>query len=97
MTPNSTDPRVRYSTQFPEMPGERRARFFWGLGIGLIVGLVSAIIRWDTRTWTDVLLRMAVCGIVFGLFGWRLGDRFWRNPLWWLVAMALVGVVLAFF
>jgi hypothetical protein len=97
MTRNSPDPRSRYSTEFPALPGERRARFLWGLAIGVLVGLISAVIRFDTRTWWDILLRMAVCGIVFGLFGSRLGDRFWRNPLWWLVAMGLVGVVLAFF
>jgi len=81
-------------SQFPE---QRRARFLWGLVIGLLVGLFSAFGRTDTRTWTELILRIAVCGVVFGGLGWRFGDRFWRNPLWWIAAMALVGTVLALF
>jgi ABC-type multidrug transport system permease subunit len=78
------------------MRGHRRVRLFWGIGIGVVVGLVSALLRWDTKTSGGVVLRMAVCGLVFGVLAWRLGDRFWRNPLWWVVAMALVAMILGF-
>jgi hypothetical protein len=93
-SPGSRNP---YSRDFPDLPGASRARLLWGVGIGLVVGFVSAILRFETRTWSDVGLRMGASALVFGVLAWRLGDRFWRSPILWLVAMGAVGALLGFF
>jgi hypothetical protein len=69
----------------------------WGVGIGMVVGFFAAVIRWDTRTWHEVLARMAASGAGFGICSWLLDDDFWRSPWLWLAATMLAGAILAFF
>jgi|SRR5689334_2118995 len=96
MTRSSPDPRARHSREFPDLPGAGWSRLLWGIAIGLVVGFVSAILRWNTRSWSDVGLRMGACALVFGVLSWRQGDRFWGNPFRWAMAMFLAGVLLSF-
>ena len=97
MSKRSSDPENRDSREFPDLPGgASRARLLWGVGLGLVVGFVTALLRVHARTWREIVLRMGATALVFGLLAWFEGDTFWRNPGFWICAAGAVGALLVF-